>query len=300
MKTASVRPNFLVIGAPRCGTTSLHDILGQHPDIFMSAVKEPHYFSSFDFPFPENDILQVTKDKATYESFFAEAGDKLCGESSSYYLADPKAPAKIKAYNPDMKLIAIVREPVSRAYSHYLLYDRRGKQEFSFRDTIELQLKDKPDVPDVYNLVELGRYEHQLANYYKHFPKEQILVVLFDDFTKRQVETIERILTFLEVDPTPAELLAESKPQNQYQVPRNQAIARITNNPKLMKTAMQLVPRPALRFVRNKILLKKDAAKQPLDPAAADILKTAYKGEINQLAKLLNTPELVKEWGYSD
>jgi len=282
------RPNFLVIGAPRSGTTSLHDMLAQHPDIFMSAIKEPHFFSSLDFPFPDNDILQITKDPEAYEALFAQAGDKISGESSTYYLFDPEAPARIKAYNPAMKLIAILREPVQRAHSHYLLYDRRGKQP-PFHSTVERLMAGDVGSP-VYDIVRLGLYGEQLQNYYRHFPSEQLLVVNFRDFTQRPVETLEQILTHIGADASYAAQLAEAKPQNQYQVPRSQTLAKLTNNPTVLKTTMKLVPRPVLRAARNNLLLKKGAGgKEPVDAAMAAKLRAFYAADEKILADLLGT-----------
>jgi hypothetical protein len=254
----------------------------------MSAVKEPHFFSSFDFPFPDNDILQITKDPAAYQALFADAGDKISGESSTYYLFDPAAPARIKAYDPDMKLVAILREPVQRAYSHYLLYDRRGQQP-PFRDTVERLVAGDVSSP-VYDIVRLGLYGEQLQRYYQHFPKEQLLIVRFSDFTQQPVETLEKILKYIGADPSYATQLAEAKPSNQYQVPRSQALARFTHHPAVMKTAMKLLPRPALRAARNNLLLKQDAGgKKPVDKATAAKLRAFYAADEKILADLLGT-----------
>ncbi|HVW23312.1 MAG TPA: sulfotransferase [Candidatus Saccharimonadales bacterium] len=289
MAISDKKPNFLIIGAPRCGTTSLHDKLSRHPEIFMSNIKEPHFFSSFDFPFPENEIHHVTHNPDVYGRLFEDAGNRLAGESSTYYLADPEAPAKIKAYNPDMKLIAILRDPVDRAYSQYLQYERRGKQTKTFAETIELLLAEPGESP-IYDLVMLGRYGEQLQRYYQHFPKKQLLVVMFDDLTKQPVETLAKILNFLGVDPSPAGRLAEAAAQNQHQVPRSQTLARLANNRQIMKVGLKLVPRPLLRFVRNNILLKKGSDKAPLDEETALKLQDAYAADEKVLAKVLGRP----------
>ncbi|HVX24454.1 MAG TPA: sulfotransferase [Candidatus Saccharimonadales bacterium] len=283
----SPQPQFLVIGAPRCGTTSLHDKLSRHPDIFMSAVKEPHFFASFDFPFPENEIHHVTHDKKVYQQLFAGAGNKLTGESSTYYLADPAAPANIAAYNPKMKLIAILRDPVDRAYSQYLQHARRGQQAKSFTQTMNDLLAGEA-VPAVYDLVMLGRYGEQLQRYYAQFSKDQILVVMFDDLTQRPVETLTQILKFLEVDTSLAVDLAKAEAQNQHQVPRSQLLAKVSNNQQVMKIGLKVIPRPLLRLLRNKVLLKKGDHKEPLDADMVQRLRATYAADNKILAKLLH------------
>jgi hypothetical protein len=278
-------PDFLIIGAPRSGTSSLYEMLAKHPGIFMAPIKEPHYFSSFDFPFPENEILHITKDKAAYEKLFDGAGSRLRGEASSYYLADPAAPAKIKAYNPTMKLIALLRDPIDRAYSHYLLYERRGEQKESFYDQVQRLIEGGGD--PVYDIVGLGNYGDQLTRYHELFSRGQLLVVPFDDLVQKPVETLCAILTFLGVDADKAADLQLQEGQNQFQVPRNQFLAKLSHNPRFLTVSLKLVPRPLLRFFRDRLLLKKgDKSKTPLDPQSQALLRQYYAPQLSKVSHL--------------
>jgi hypothetical protein len=282
----AIWPNFFIIGEPRSGTSSLHKWLAQHPDIFMSVVKEPHYFSRAEFPPPEDEILQITRDRAAYLNLFADSQNFLGrGESSTYYLADPAAPRLIHQAVPNAKLIAVLRDPVQRAYSHYLLYDRRGPQTLNFRQTIERQLAgQEPRL--VYDLVELGRYHKHLANYYKYFKPEQIMVVMFDDLTKRPAETLHRICQFLEVDTAAVQQIDTGQTSNGYARPRGHVSRKILANQSLTNSLLKYMPRLLVRHVRNNWLLQ-SAKKPPLDPVAQKLLVQAYAPEIAQLEQLL-------------
>lgn len=263
-------------------------MLARHPDIFMSPIKEPHYFSSIKFPFPEHDILQVTKDPTSYRKLFRAARTKLSGESSAFYLADPAAPAKIKAYNPDMKLIAILREPIERAHSHYLLYNRRGAQPQTFYERVK-QLVEEGGESLVYNIVELGKYGSQLANYRRYFPAEQLLILSFNDLRTEPQATLEKVLVFLGADKAPAAALAAAQAQNGYQVPRNKLFAHVLGNLQIIKWGLRLLPRKMISLVRNNFLLK-EGKKEVIDARAMALLKSVYEPEIIKVQELMAPP----------
>src|SRR3712207_6354190 len=118
-------PNFLIIGAMKSGTTALYYYLEQHPEIYMSPVKEPNFFSSQE---QENAADAVT-DIGTYQHLFrGVSGEKAIGEASHSYLYEPGAAAEIRRYLPEAKLIAILRNPIDRAYSHFLHMVRSGTE----------------------------------------------------------------------------------------------------------------------------------------------------------------------------
>lgn len=123
-------PNFLIVGAQKAGTTSLHYYLKQHPQIYMRPRKEPHFFEGmhWDFYRPGRIMLAVT-DLADYQALFEGVTDeKAIGEASASYLYSPKAPTLIKRSIPDARLIAILRNPPDRAYSNFLHCVRGGRE----------------------------------------------------------------------------------------------------------------------------------------------------------------------------
>jgi len=124
-----LRPNFLVIGAQKAGTTALHGYLRQHPAVFCPDWKELHYFS-LKYPLGERWYLSHFPLKATHRSEIA------VGEATPAYLFDPRSPARVHAFDPDMKLIVTVRDPVERAYSHYWMEVETRDETRSFEEAI--------------------------------------------------------------------------------------------------------------------------------------------------------------------
>ncbi len=147
-------PNLFIIGAAKCGTTSLHEYLDQHPDIFMARVKEPHYFSQverilYDYKekfSPEKEYhTWVIKEKDQYLNLFKDGEKSIYrGESSPSYLWDADAARKIYAFNPRAKLIVLLRNPIKRAFSHYQMGVHAGFQEMKpFYDALKEGLNPK-------------------------------------------------------------------------------------------------------------------------------------------------------------
>ncbi len=120
-------PNFLIVGAMKCGTTALYYYLEQHPQIFMSPVKEPNFFC---FEGREGlDSGNSITDIAAYRGLFrGVSSERAIGEASHCYLYEPRAVERIKHYTPDARLIAILRSPIERAYSHFLHAVRNGTE----------------------------------------------------------------------------------------------------------------------------------------------------------------------------
>jgi Sulfotransferase family len=118
--TVPTIPDFFVVGAAKSGTTSLYHYLDQHPDVYMPRNKEPHYFSRVP-PFPGRGSHPVTSEEEYLDLFKLWNKESVAGEASPSYLWDEKAPYRIKETVPQAKIIAILRHPVERAYSHYLM-----------------------------------------------------------------------------------------------------------------------------------------------------------------------------------
>lgn len=194
-------PNFLIIGAARSGTSMLHDLLKQHPDVYLPFQKqpEPHFFLKRD---------EYSKGEDYYlRKYFGEVGDEIAiGETSSSYLYGEKVPQRIKAFNPSMKLLVLLREPVNRAYSNYWHSKKNGFEDLDFRTAIEtasersLSLTGKLKEIDPYAYLQRSLYGIQLDNYLKYFPVEQMHIELFEDFIEKPQKVLKEIYAFLEID----------------------------------------------------------------------------------------------------
>ncbi|MEW8012319.1 MAG: sulfotransferase [Candidatus Thiodiazotropha sp.] len=196
------KPNFFIVGAPKCGTTALADYLGDHPQVFMSTPKEPHYFAD-NFP-----GYRVVSDLDGYLSLFsgADLDTPVVGEASVYYLYSKTAVANIKAFDPDARLVVMLRNPVDMVHSlHTQLLFTLNENEPDFMTAWRLQgdrlsgkfipkyCKDTAMLQ--YHAV--ANYSEQLKRLYKHFPKEQVKIILFDDFKDDVRHTYEDVLDFL-------------------------------------------------------------------------------------------------------
>jgi len=180
-------PNLIIIGAMKCGTTSLHEYLSYHPDVFMSKRKELNFFVSHQ---------NWSKGLAWYESHFTEVR-KVVGESSPNYTRHPLfpgVPERMHALLPDAKLIYCVRDPVQRFISHYLHTYSLGRENRTL-DRVLATLHATP-----YLLC--SQYHYQLAQYLKYYPASQIKVVVLEELQHQPQETMQDVYTFLGVNPT--------------------------------------------------------------------------------------------------
>lgn len=199
-------PNFLILGAARCGTTSLHYYLAEHPDVCMSSIKEPNYFLFDETGQPCIDDRRIAAksvpDRARYEKLFTQPA-KAVGEASPLYLYNRETPALIRKAAPDARLIAIAREPVERTWSHFVyVNDDLGERTVpAFREAVERELG-LPYEPyrTGTHFVRLSAYAEQLERYREVFPSEQLLVIGYDDLIRRTAETLATICAFLGID----------------------------------------------------------------------------------------------------
>jgi Sulfotransferase domain len=212
LKTAPMRtlPDFLVIGAQKCGTTFLYQLLTQHPHVKPAFHKEVHYFD-----------LNFRRGVNWYRSHFPLQVRKnrnyTTGESSPYYLFHPHAARRAKALLPEAKLIVLLRNPVDRAYSHYQHQLKRlmaeGRKAYMFEEAIErekriLPIEVKKMLQDEYyvslvhrnfSYLSRGIYVDQLLAWAKFFDRSQMLVVKSEDMWKSTLDSLRRVQAFLEL-----------------------------------------------------------------------------------------------------
>lgn len=195
-------PNFLIIGAAKSGTTSLHEELSRHPDIFMSDLKEPHFLADI----PKNTIggnygYPRVNESAYYSLFNKVKNEKIVGESSVSTLFYPNAIKKAKHLLGDnVKLVVMLRNPVDRAFSNYMMHVRDSFEEYSFEKALELEEeRKKENYWWGYFLKEAGLYADQLSNVFKSYDRNQVKIILFEDFIKARQNTLKEICEFLGV-----------------------------------------------------------------------------------------------------
>jgi len=220
-------PEFLVIGASRSGTTSLHNYLGQHPEVFMCPRKSPNFFVSAD-PTPAREgpvarqmMGQSVADRESYEALFSAAREgAVLGEASPVYLQSRGAPERIRGMCPEAKLVAILRDPAERAWAHYMGRMRDGLEtRESFEAVIEAELAEGlPDDVAFGSYLGCSRYGHFLTRYFELFSREQIRVYLFEDLCEAPRDLLGDMFSFLGVDPSPSDSMSMSRHHQSGQV----------------------------------------------------------------------------------
>jgi hypothetical protein len=186
-------PTFLIVGAMRSGTTSLTRYLRSHPEVFIAPHKELHFF---DFRYAEGIDW--------YRSNFEGAQDEIAvGEATPNYLYIAEALPRAAELLPEARLVAILRDPVERAYSHYWHNRAVGREELGFDEALEAEPRriasDDPHQRAYWSYVDRGRYVRQLRALERLYPREALLVLLFDDLRDAPGETYRSVCRFLGV-----------------------------------------------------------------------------------------------------
>jgi hypothetical protein len=203
-------PNFLIIGAMKSGTTSLYHYLQQHPQVYMSPVKEPAYFAAVgrEEKYRPPGVMarrrreRIVTDLDAYRELFAGVTDEIAiGEASVGYLHSPWAAKKIHELIPDVKLLAILRNPVERAYSHFKARLRdRVEHHKDFRAALAAEADRQQRKGGFWNYTRKGFYSLSLQRYYDQFDADQIRVFRYEDFQKHPLAVMRKIFAFLGVN----------------------------------------------------------------------------------------------------
>lgn len=210
--TADRLPDFLIIGAPKAGTSALHAALTQHPGLYLSPVKEPKYYMCGDSPPPAysgpgdaHSNQEWIWQRPRYTALFADApDDALCGESTPFYLYNRDARRRIAADIPHARLIAVLRDPVDRLYSNWMHLWADGLEpcaDVVEACRLEAERVDRGWAP-FWHYRGLGMYGRQLADLFEHFPREQVLLLRYRDLVDQPDATLARVWAFLGVAPS--------------------------------------------------------------------------------------------------
>lgn len=203
-------PDFIILGANKAGTTSVARYLASNPDICISTIKEPMFFSAMpdktsakkDGATLENPFFSITL--PDYSALFEKGNATVFGEASTSYLANPDPTAKwIRKIVPDVKLVAILRDPASRAASAYKMCYGNGLEKRSFTEIVD-HAADELSIHKAHGVTEYirnGLYSQLLRPYFDLFPTEQLLLIRYDDFKEHSQNVIDQITQFIGAQP---------------------------------------------------------------------------------------------------
>lgn len=284
-------PDFFIVGAPKCGTTSMYSYLGQHPRIFMPFHKEPLFFGAdlthrYGRMSPEEYVAL----------FRAARDDQLVGEASAWYLYSELAAQEIQGVVPDARIIVMLRNPIDVMYAQHgqLLFTRQESlADFAEALAAEPRRIQGHDLPQGSfrreNLYyrRMVRFAEQLERYFKAFGRDRVHVIIHDDLRADTAAVYRRVLEFLGVDPDVEVTLT---PRNQSQRIRSRWVQRLTWDPPFKRALVPVLRRFPLAHRARAALLRANsvpAERPPLDPNLRAELGRALAPEVARLGDLL-------------
>jgi hypothetical protein len=279
-----MKVDFFIAGAPKAGTTSLYYYLEEHPEIEMSSQKEPDYFS--DIPLQEQGMYYGknrinTLDK--YESLFAQKEGVIYGEGSVSYLFYENVAEDIKKYNPNAKIIIMLRNPIDRAFSHYLMDYRLGLVSDSFEDIINKKSKYKNAHLFYQQYIEVSEYAKQIQRYCNVFSTDNLLLIDYEDFKGDVSGTVDLVYDFLKVS---TEFSADvNTKHNTFTMPKNKGIRFIYSFVILRKILTFIFPKSLVENIKG--LLFKADKKPKLLEETRNQLKQFFSDDVRELGRVL-------------
>jgi hypothetical protein len=292
-------PNFLVGGPPKCASTSLYFYLKQHPEIYMSPVKQVKFFSVFYDKGPDfyvNTYFSGVKD------------EKMAGEATPTYFLLPFVAERIRNFNPNMKLIFCLRDPVERTFSGYMMRVNNGTEHLSFREALEENLKqrdtvkfesakdakdwaddmlrsDRLEETGFRTYLEGSLYATNLRHYMEHFPLSQIKIIFLDDIKRNLQGTLKDVFAFLGVNETFQ--IHDTEQKNTYKKSKIKFLDPILGkNKKLSKVLANAMPKSLKKTILKTMYV--EGSKDRITPEDRKFAYNILKDEIIELEKLLN------------
>ncbi|OQK17902.1 hypothetical protein AU255_08585 [Methyloprofundus sedimenti] len=286
MKRVFMLPNFIIVGAPKAGTTSLYHYLSEHPQVFMSEPKEVNFFSKDEIE--EQGLYYQdfkAKDLDSYEKLFDKGIDKKAvGEGSVSYLFYPETPAKIKALLPAVKIIMLLRDPVARGYSHYLMDYRLGLVDVPYKEIVLKTSTHKNAHLYYQQYVELGLYYEQVKRYLELFGKEQVKIYFQEDLRQDTQKIIFDLYEFLEIDPSNIPNI--EREHNAFSMPKSNVVHKLYTS-YFIRTLLSVVFPEALKEkIKNELFERKK--KPALEENLREQLLDIYRQDIQNLESFLN------------
>lgn len=288
-----VLPNFLIVGAAKAGTTSLCYYLNQHPEVYISRIKEPRFFApEFYTKFRYGPLRGKARKKVwsleEYSKLFAHVRhEKAIGEASTEYLYFPEVPKRIKELIPQAKIIVVLRNPIERAFSAYCYQVRDGCESLSFEDAL---LNEKQRLREYWRpgwlYKSCGFYYTQLKRYFDIFERSQIKVYLYNHLSTEPVELLQDVYTFLGVS---NRFTPDLSRQNVSKIPRSTLINRlfVRDNP-VKGMATNVLPKKLTQVLASRFKELNLADKPELLLETRSYLTEIYREDILKLEALID------------
>lgn len=286
----SALPNFIIVGAAKCGTTSLFEYLSAHPDVFTPSNKEPTYFA--------REVPAGLSEWEDYQKLFAGVEEqKRVGEASVAYLYSPSAPdLMLEKLGPDLKIIVMLRNPVDMMYSLWGHMRRVGSETLEFHDALDAEEARMADEHFAHHAMsweknfayrDRARYAHQLERYFRVFGRENVHVIVYEEFFSDPKSGFRAVCEFLGLHQDHEPVFARHNPAGTV---RSAALRDLMRRPSLAKeTFKRMVPLRVRSMLRERLesLNRVDQRLPELQPAERSRLLAQFDDEIVELEGML-------------
>ncbi len=281
-------PNFFVLGAAKAGTTTLHSLLGEHPDVFVPAVKEPQFFCNDDL-YSKGLIDYVERHFGKADGFAAR------GDFTPHYLCFERTARQIARDIPSdhQRFVVLFRDPVKRAYSLYWNMVAEGQEDLPFGEALaaepqRLMALGEPCTCTLkYRYVDSGLYAQQVERYFNHFGREQFLFLTFDELVSAPKQLLRKVTDFLALRPLGGDLPVMAK--NRSGMPRSRALHSLVRQSNPIKSLIKPLLSESLRLRVTGTLArwnKKTVQYPSLDPALEVQLRDLFAPDVERLMAL--------------
>lgn len=295
------KPNFFIVGAPKCGTTALFDYLSQHPDVFVPSRKEFNYFCD-DLTFNNGTDLYRFASLSEYLQHFAGwTCEKRIGEASVWYLLSRTAAANVSRFSPDARILIMIRNPVEMLYSLHSQLVKTGDEDIiDFEDALSAEQDrmrgsripktDRSSSPvQGLQYTKVGMYSPQIIRYIEEFGAGGVKVIVYDDFRDSTLNTYLEVLEFLGLENTHTPKFSVV---NANRAVKNEQLWRfIKFGPHSVRRVWRAtLPAPVrgriLRWVNERNMIERP--RQPMQPETRVYLQGVFKPEVERLSALLD------------
>ncbi len=306
-------PEFLIVGHPKCGTTALFEMLNTHPEVHMSEHKEPWFFAEEMHENAPPRPIGIPRNLEEYSAWFAGAGEnQKIGEGTAYYLWSKTAAANIATVIPGAKIIAILREPASFLFSlHLQLLEVYVETETDFARAMYLEGERRSGRvprytywPQMLFYSEFINYTEQLKRFHEHFPREQVKILIYDDFRSDNEAVMRDVQRFIGVDDSRPLQRVDANPTV---APRSQRLNELVHAVGVgrgpvshaikgaIKSVTPAAPRRRALYALQRHLVF-GPPPQP-DEATLNALRLRYRDQVSAISEYLER-DLTALWGY--
>jgi hypothetical protein len=275
-------PNFFIVGAPKCGTTSLGEYLNQNPDVFFPERKEIHYFD-VNTKRDSNSHNWIRTEQDYLELYRSVNGEKIIGDATSSYLSDSETPKLIHEQVPNARILISLRNPVKQIFSFYVHRFRDGLEKRNFNDVIiqDLEKIKQNDIKD--NIFRYAMFSDDVKNYINEFGESKVKIIFFEEWITNINKTLFELESFLEIQNySKYQILVENPHIN-----KNNPLIKISKNPTINTNLKKIIPKKTLKRILN-FYITKIMTKPKINPEDELFLKKAFGEDVKELEKILN------------